>query len=124
MKYAISEILNLPWTILGVIIGLISIPKKISFSNKALIFKTSSWWWTKLFSYMKGVRGQAIGSVVILGQNALPFDLEHELIHINQHRKYPLIFPFLYFFEHIRVGYKNNRFEKEAYLKAGNEFKG
>ena len=123
MRRAISEILNFPWTVLGIIIGLISIPKSVSLSNKALIFKTSSWWWTKFFSYMKGVRGQAMGSVVILGQNALPFDLEHELIHVDQYRTYPLIFPLLYFFEYIRFGYKNNKFEREAYLKAGNEFK-
>jgi hypothetical protein len=64
----------------------------------------------------------AQGNIVLLGSNALTNDLEHELVHVEQFEKYPLIQPILYMLESIRHGYLNNRFEREAYEKAGNRY--
>lgn len=119
----ISIILNTPWTLCGLLLGLISVPKKATFRDGAIIITIRSWWWTALFPWMRGVRGTANGSTILLGPNQEPKDLEHELIHIEQHARYPLIYPLLYTIETLRFGYRNNRFEREAYQKAGNIYK-
>jgi hypothetical protein len=46
---------------------------------------------------MKNARASAIGHVVILGPNLEDKDLEHELIHVEQYERMPLIQPFLYY---------------------------
>ena len=121
MSY-IALILNIPWTILGLLCGLISIPNKIEFSSspKAIILYVYSFWWYSWLPTATGVRGMAIGNVVLLGSNALKGDLEHELVHVSQSQKEPLIHPFLYEYENIKHGYRNNKYEKEAYSKAAN----
>ncbi len=118
----LAFILNIPWTILGLICGLISIPQRVVFSSKpkAIILHINSFWWYSWLPKAKGVRGMAIGNVVLLGQNALPGDLEHELVHISQFEKEPLIHPFLYEYQNFWYGYRNNKYEKEAYGKAAN----
>jgi len=72
---------------------------------------------------MKNARAMAIGSVVLLGSNALDKDLEHELVHVEQSQRMPFIFPILYYIELFRRGYRNNKYEYEAYSKAGNAYK-
>lgn len=72
---------------------------------------------------MKGLRATAMGNIVLLGPNLEDKDLEHELIHVEQHMRYPLIFPLLFWLELYRHGYRKNRFEREAYDKAGNIYK-
>ena len=116
-------ILNLPWTLIGLFLALISIPTSVRVTQGALVFHIRSWWWTHLFKYMKGVRATTNGYVVLLGPNIEPLDLEHELIHIEQHKRYPFVYPFLYISELIRKGYRNNKFEEEAYRRAGNAYK-
>lgn len=119
----IADILNIPWTLVGLVLAVLSIPRTVYLRGGAMIFHIRSWWWTTLFGYMKGVRAMAQGSVVLLGPNVEPLDLEHELVHIEQHRHYPLIFPFLYALERGR-GPQGNRFEREAYERAGNVWRG
>ncbi|GMU74262.1 MAG: hypothetical protein AMXMBFR44_4590 [Candidatus Campbellbacteria bacterium] len=60
------------------------------------------------------------GNVVQLAPTADEKDLEHELVHVKQYERAPLIHPLLYFIETLRYGYKQNKYEVEAYEKAGN----
>ncbi|MDB5266823.1 MAG: hypothetical protein JWN89_638 [Parcubacteria group bacterium] len=118
----ISFILNLPWTILGVLAGIVSIPKKFQ-GNKnpfALVFTVKSFWWYTWQPKMRGARAMTIGHVVLLSPNILEHDLEHELIHVEQAVRIPLIHPVLYAIESFRKGYRENKYEKEAYGRAGN----
>jgi uncharacterized protein YhfF len=119
MKF-IAFILNLPWTILGMSVSVISIPTELTFRNYAVVIKVKSFWWYVWLPKMKGVRAMAIGNVVLLGSQTLSNDLEHELIHIEQAMRKPLIHPLLYWIETMRKGYKKNRYEIEAYGKAQN----
>ncbi len=122
MMIFISFVLNLPWTILAILFSLLSIPQKIILNSKpfAVIFKVKSFWWWTWLPGVKNTRGMALGNVVMLGPNELPKDLEHELVHIEQINRAPFIHPFLYEFENLRKGYQNNKYEREAYEKAGN----
>lgn len=49
-------------------------------------------------------------------------DLEHELIHIEQHMREPFIHPFLAAIELAKNGPRNSKYEKEAYDKANNKY--
>jgi hypothetical protein len=121
--YIIGFILNLPFSIIGLFVVLISVPKfKLGFKSHALILYVRSFWWAR--EYMKGTRAIAIGNVVILGPNLENGDLEHELVHIEQWAREPIIHPFLYAKELILHGYKGNKYEAEAYAKAGNIYRG
>lgn len=117
----ISLILNLPHTAIGLLVGLFSVPEDIKINKNpvALIFRVKSFWWT--VGYIKSARAVAIGHVVLLSQKTEPLDLEHELIHVRQHNKYPLIFPLLYNLEVLRKGIgPRNKYEEEAYRVSGN----
>ena len=120
----IGFILNAPYTILGLLFALISVPKQISFTKKpyAVVVNIKHFWW--LFGYLKGARAMVIGCVALLGPDILDKDLEHELVHVEQHQRMPLIQPFLYYLELKRKGYRNNKYEVEAYTRAGNTYKG
>ncbi len=121
----IGFILNLPFTIIGIIVALVSFPIKVSAHAEpfAFIFEVKSLWWTGI-GYMKGARAAAIGHVVILGPHIESKDLEHELIHVEQHQRRPLVQPLLYYIEQVRKGGgMNNKYEREAYEKAGNTYK-
>ncbi len=119
---ALAFLLNLPWTIVGIMCGLISIPQTTSFNLQppALVMSVRSFWWYWWLPNMKGARAMAIGNVVLLGRNILDKDLEHELIHVEQVMRTPLIHPILYWIETLRKGYGHNKYEEEAYGKAGN----
>jgi hypothetical protein len=120
----IPIILNFPWTLLGLLCALISFPTKIKFSPTppAVILQVRSFWWYTWLPKSKGARAMALGNVVLLGPNLLEKDLEHELVHVEQAMKEPLIHPFLYQYQNLKYGYKNNKYEKEAYEKAGNTY--
>ena len=77
-----------------------------------------------MVGYMKGGRAMAMGSVVLLGPNPEQYDLEHELVHVMQYQKLPFIQPFMYYAELVRKGYRDNKYEDEAYRVAGNIYKG
>ena len=64
----------------------------------------------------------AMGNVILLGPNILDKDLEHELVHIKQYQREPFIHPILYAIELLKFGYRNNKYEKEAYGRAGNVY--
>ncbi len=123
MKF-VALLLNLPWTMIALILALISIPYKVEFSKepRAVIFYIKSFWWFSWLPKARYVRGMAIGNVVMLGPRALPKDKEHELVHVEQFMRIPLIFLAVYEIETLRRGYRENKYEKEAYGKAGNIF--
>jgi hypothetical protein len=91
-------------------------------SPPTLVIHVHSFWYKTWRKKNKGVRGSAMGNVVLLGEKLLPKDFEHELIHVEQAMKYPLIQPILYWVEIKRHGYRDNKYEIEAYKKAGNTY--
>lgn len=113
----LSFILNLPYTIIGIIFGLLSLPRNISLTRKpySIVFEAGKLWWA--IDYMKGARAATIGHTVILGKGVMPTDLTHELVHVRQHEQRPVVFPLLYYIELFRKGYKENKYEIEAYSK-------
>lgn len=124
MKY-VSSLFNLPWSVLGMLAGLVSLPSSLEWQTPHLGFvvKVRSFWWYTWLPKMSGVRAMAIGNVVLLGPNILQNDLEHELVHVEQAMREPLIHPILYWIETIRKGYRHNKYEEEAYSKANNFYK-
>lgn len=65
----------------------------------------------------------ALGNAILLGPKEMEKDLEHELVHVEQFERKPFIHFFLYYIEMIKKGYRNNKYEVEAYDRAGNLFK-
>lgn len=125
MKY-ISLILNLPWTFVGLATGIVSIPRRLSHSKEplALVIRVRSFWWFSWQKGMKRARGMAIGNVVLLGPLEMEKDLEHELIHVRQFERAPLVHPLFYAYQNWKHGYRNNKYEREAYDEAGNDYFG
>lgn len=119
MSY-VALILNLPWSLVATIAGLLSMPHKIEISYKplALIIHARSFWYRR----PRGVRAMTLGNVVLLGPELLPRDLEHELVHVEQNTRMPFIFPFLNQYQTWRHGYRDNKYEQEAYKVAGNKY--
>ena len=119
----IGFILNIPYTLIGLIVGIFSIPSSVEFRKNpyAIVVKIKNFWW--VFGYMKNARAMAIGHVVLLSPKIEDRDLEHELVHVQQHQRMPLIQPILYYIELFRKGYRNNKYEDEAYRVAGNIYK-
>lgn len=116
-------LLNLPWSLLGFLGALLSLPINMRFDKftPALIFQIKTFWWLEHIPGKKGVRGTTAGNIVLLGKT-LDNDLEHELIHVEQHMREPFIHPLLYIIEACRHGYRKNKYETEAYSKAGNKY--
>ncbi len=126
MRTLLAILLNLPWSIAGLFLALISIPKKIkvSFNPPAVIFYTHSFWWELLIPGRRGRRARAIatGNIVQLSPNILKADLEHELVHVEQAQRAPFVHPILYIWSVARHGYRYNKYEREAYDRAGNPY--
>ena len=116
---AISTLLNLSWNIVGIVAALFSFPKIVRFDLKrfAIVFTVKDIWWMK-----KSVRAATICQVVILTDKTIKNDLEHELIHVEQALRTPFIHPILYQLELINKGYKNNKYEVEAYARSKSQY--
>lgn len=119
----IPFILNFPYTLTGLVVTLISFPTSVKFHTDplAIIFNVKKIW--SAVGYMRGARAAAIGHIVLLSPSTEAKDLEHELVHVRQYQRLPLIFPILYHIEFIRNGYRNNKYEDEAYRLAENTYK-
>jgi len=65
-----------------------------------------------------------LGNLILLGPKLLDKDLEHELVHIKQHQREPLIHPILNEVEILRHGHRQNKYEKEAYSTSGSTYVG
>lgn len=59
-----------------------------------------------------------LGNVILLGPRILKNDIEHELVHVQQHQREPFIHPILSAIETAKYGYKESKYEKEAYSKS------
>lgn len=116
--------LNLPFTLTGVVALVLSGPYHFKFIKNpyALVFRVKSFWWG--FNFLKHVRGLTIGHIILLTPKELKNDLEHEIIHVEQCDRYPVIFPFMYLYERLKKGYRQNRFEDEAYTLSNSVYKG
>lgn len=64
-------------------------------------------WWSRF-------RGLALGWLVLVEDDSNPVLVCHELAHVAQFTADPLRFWFRYFRELARVGYTNNRYERQA----------
>ena len=118
MKY-IKYLLNSPWTVLALILALVSLPKSLRVKQGAIVVETYSFWWHPA----RGVRATTLGNVIILGKKLEKNDLEHEYIHIEQHMRIPFILPFLTLIELLKHGSELSKYEVEAYSRAGNVYK-
>lgn len=116
-------ILNLPFTLVGIFPLILSGPYHIMLIHNpyALVVKVRRFWWA--FGYFKHARAMTIGHIILMSSKELKNDLEHELIHVKQYGKYPVIYPFLYVYELVKNGYRQNRFEDEAYTLSKSVFK-
>jgi hypothetical protein len=114
----VGYILNLPWTLVAVLLSVISIPTSIQLKDGAIVIRTKSFWWHPV----KGVRAFALGNIIVLGCKLLPNDLKHEYVHIEQHMREPFIHPLLAFIETRKHGFRHSKYEDEAYTRAGNKF--
>lgn len=116
----IKLLLNLPWSVLGLLAALVSIPRKITISRKpyAIVFYIRNFWWKQ----SKGVRGTVAGNVALMGPKLEKGDLKHELIHVEQFMREPLVHPLFYIYESLKYGYMNNKYEVEAYQHGGNPY--
>ena len=117
-------ILNFHFTLLGIIPLVLSGPYdfKLHKNPIAFVFKVKSFWWIHM--YRKKLRATTIGYIVLMGPRLLRNDLEHEIIHVKQSEQYPFIYPFIYFHEALTKGYRNNRFEDEAYTLSNSIYEG
>ena len=66
----------------------------------------------------------AAGNTILLGPKEEVHDLEHELIHVRQHNELPFIYPVFYWIETLKHGYRNNKFEDEAFRISGSVHRG
>lgn len=120
----IQFILNIPFTLIGLLPAVISGPTKVRLHKNplAIVIRIKKFWW--VFGYMKYARAMTIGHTVILGPKLLKNDLEHELVHVKQIQKYLYLFPILYYYELFKNGYRKNRFEDEAYTLSNSTYLG
>ena len=103
---------NAPYTLMGLFNVLLCFPYKMQFAKNAVVFHCLTCGLVHL-GFPK-VRGFAIGNIVVVRKSQSTKIVAHELVHVEQYMKYPLIFGFMYLYE-LRKGYWNNRFEIEAY---------
>ncbi len=117
-------VLNLPWTLLGVLGALLSRPTGVTLSTSppAIIVRVKSLWWLGWLPSYRGVRAATLGNLILEGPHLLPRDSQHELIHVEQAMRRPLIHPILYAAQSLRHGYRNNPYEQEAYRRARNTY--
>lgn len=126
MRSALAKVLDLPWTIIGLVVVILSFPKRFSLHRNpfSIIADVRSFWWYVWLPGQKGVRAMTIGNVVLLGPRLEKGDLEHELIHVEQYERMPLIFPLLELIEKVKNGNRYSKYENEAYARARNIWRG
>jgi len=121
MKQLVQFFVNLPWTIIGTLNAIISLPIRVEIVPGRLTVII----WVKSIRFIpKRFNGWTCGHAILVKTNVLHDDdvtaeriKSHELVHVEQFDKFWGIFPFIYLAEHLRHGYHGNRFELEAYNK-------
>lgn len=111
-------VLNLPWSLLCFVAGLSALPTRMTITRKpfALVLYCHRLWWNS------HARASATGNVVLVTPKTRHGDLEHELVHVEQYTREPFIHPFLYMYQNWQYGYRHNKYEVEAYTRAGNDY--
>lgn len=66
------------------------------------------WWY-------KGFTGFTLGPIIFVKDRRDKYTLIHELVHVKQFYKNPFTFWYKYLVELNKKGYRNNKYEKEAY---------
>ena len=124
VRQIIALMLNLPWTIVGLLAAVLSIPTGIGWSSDpiAIVINVRSFWWYAWVPSLHGVRALTDGHVILLGPHLLPHDLEHERIHVRQAIRLPFVFPFLNASQNFTNGYRHNKYEVEAYTKSDSQY--
>lgn len=119
-------LLNLPWTVVGLVGALVSVPRGISAHHApfAFVVEVRSFWRDTWLPLGKGARAMALGNVVLLGPALEDKDLEHELVHVEQFEREPFIRMFLMWIDKTKHGNRYSKYEDEAYRRAGNVWKG
>jgi len=107
-------LINIPWTILGFLAGLMCLVYKIKLDKRGFILIFVKRLWVTEIFLKRRTYGLTLGNIIILSQYADEKTLIHEIKHVEQFRKMLLIFPILYLYENYKYGYKNNKFEIEA----------
>lgn len=74
--------------------------------------------------WYRGTRAITNGQIVQLGPLADERDLQHELVHVEQAMREPFIMPILHTVEWLRHGYRNNKYEVEAFERSGSRYTG
>ncbi len=122
----IAFILNLPYTIIGLLGAMLSVPCKIAVTQRplAIVVNIRSFWWYHWLPGKKNVRAITNGHVIQLGPAIFDKDREHELIHVEQYEREPFIHPFLYVWQSFKHGYRKNKYEDEAYTRSGSKYIG
>lgn len=111
-------ILNLPWSIFGLLIALISLPKNVKLNPKELVLTVKvKWLWLSSLIINRKVRGLTMGNVIMISNASINATFNHEMTHIKQFQKVPLLFPLLYCVEFMKSGYRQDEYEKEAYKR-------
>lgn len=121
----LAFIFNIPFTVVGLIGALLSVPQGITIHRAPLAFALSvkSFWWYQWLLPGTWIRGMAFGHVVMLNPDADDKDLAHELIHVEQFTRFPIIQPLLNLWEMTRRGTgMDNKYEREAYERSGSRF--
>ena len=125
MKQIIPLFLNLPWSLAGLLLSLLSGPMALEVRTRpiVLIIRVRSFWWYAWLPGKRYVRAITNGNVIQLGPHMQTGDLEHELVHVEQGLRAPFIYPLLSAYLSLHHGYAGNKYEREAYNRAHNPFR-
>jgi len=123
MTKTILFLLNLPWTTLGILVGAVSLPAnvKINRTPTVIVVYVKRLWLNEIF-LRRRVWGFTLGNTVLLDKQADGSVYNHELVHIRQFERLPLVFPLLYCVECVRKGYRRNEYEEEARVVSDGDF--
>lgn len=115
----IAFVMNLPWSLLGLVYGLLLLPSSIKIDKLAfvIVVRARRLWVNEVFLGWR-VRGFTLGNTVLLSNLADNTTYDHEIVHVRQFTKKPFVFPILYCLEFIKNGYKDNKYEKKAYRES------
>ncbi len=115
--------LNIFWSLLGILIAIFHMPYSIRYNLEyhAIIIRVKNTWILDMMPGYRHWRWITMWNVVVLNHREEYWDELHECIHVEQFMRYPGILPLLYQIETWKHWYRKNRFEDEAFTRAGNK---
>jgi len=120
MIKTILFLLNLPWTLLGILVGIVCFPVNIRANKRPIVIVVyvQRLWLNEIF-LRRRARGFTLGNTVLLDRRTDSTTYDHEMVHIRQFEKWPLVFPLLYCIQCAGKGYKRDKYEEEARKVSG-----